>query len=176
MKLPGMLNRLFIAICCATMLALPSFGQKSSSQAGDQDFEAWLHYRLTMPKVDQWAAANQKAAAYMKAHPEVKAKLNSEKDDSSADESFSDVEKRLRAAAPGLVAALESTGLSFREWWNVNLALTVAYTAVQSEKPGTPAPAYIPPANIAFVKAHKQKVATLLADFEKWNKEFGDKQ
>jgi ABC-type glycerol-3-phosphate transport system substrate-binding protein len=171
-----MLNRLFITICCATLLALPLCAQKSSSHTADQDFESWLHYRLTMPKVDEWAAANQKAAAYMKAHPEVKNKLNNEKDDSSADESFSDLEKKLRAKAPGLVAALESTGLSFREWWNVNLALTVAYTAVQSEKPGTPAPAYIPPENIAFVKAHKQKVATLLADFEKWNKQFSDKQ
>lgn len=171
-----MLNRLFIGICCAAMLALPSFGQKSSSGAADQDIQAWLHYRLTMPKVDQWAASNQKAAAYMKAHPEVKNKLNNEKGDSSADQSFSDLEKRLKAVAPGLVGALESSGLSFREWWNVDLALTVAYTAVQSEKPGTPAPAYIPPENIAFVKAHKQKVANLLADFEKWNKEFGDKQ
>ncbi|HEX7359718.1 MAG TPA: hypothetical protein VF283_04435 [Bryobacteraceae bacterium] len=162
-----MLKRFLLrTICSAALMAVPLLAQTSTkSHAANSDMEAWRSYKLTMPKVDEWAVSNRKLAAYMKAHPQFR--MN--KTDIGDAKSLTEMEKRARAEAPGAVQAIESSGLSFRDYWNVSAALMIAYVAAQYEKPGMPPPRDILPANINFVKANQQKIAQLYAEFGKLN-------
>ncbi|MGH9621870.1 MAG: hypothetical protein ACRD45_19455 [Bryobacteraceae bacterium] len=162
-----MLKRYWISITfCAALTATPLLAQTSAkSHAANSDMKAWRSYKLTMPKVDEWAVSNRKLAAYMKAHPQFR--MN--KTDIGDAKSLTEMEKRARAEAPGAVEAIESSGLSFRDYWNVSAALMIAYVAAQYEKPGMPPPKDVLPENITFVKANQQKIAQLYAEFGKLN-------
>lgn len=162
---------LLTTLSAAALLAIPALAQQKNSSAVNSDVQEWEHTRLTMSKVDEWAAANRKLGAYIKAHPGLKMKP-----DAGDAKTMSDVEKRIRAEAPGLIEQIESSGLSFRQWFDVNMALSLAYMTVQYQKPGMPTPKSVPAENIAFVKAHQEKVAALLAEFAKYNSELSDKQ
>ncbi|HEX7359720.1 MAG TPA: hypothetical protein VF283_04445 [Bryobacteraceae bacterium] len=163
-----MLQRLFVAtLSCAVLITVPLLAQTSAkSHAASSRTLDWRTYKLTMPKVDQWAAANQKIGVYLKAHPEFK-KM---RDGIAGTHSFAEMEHRARTEAPGLVKAIESSGLSYREWWNIFMTVTLSYTITELEKPGMPPPpSSVLPENIAFVKANKQKIENLLADYKNWN-------
>jgi len=144
--------------------------QKSSSSRplsrDDPDMQAMRNYKLSMDKLDRWAVSNRAVAVYIKAHPEVKKPGATDIGDAKT---FSEMERRARAEAPGYVKALESSGLSFREWWLVMGSLMPAYVAAQYERPGMPPAKDVLPENIAFVKANKQKITDLFAEFQKMN-------
>lgn len=147
-------------------------GSANSRSANDPDMQALRNYKLTMSKVDQWAASNRAVAAYVKAHPEVKRP----RDVAGDAKTFSEAEARARAEAPGFVKAIESTGISFREWWLVTGSLMSAYVAVQYQRPGMPASSAASPENMEFVKANKQKLDALFVEFQKANAQVnGDK-
>lgn len=173
-----MLSRFFLTTFCCAALAVPSFAQNhpsaKSSHTPDADELEWQRYKLTMPKVDEWAAANRKIGEYLKAHPELKNKHS----DIGDAKTMAEAERRARAEAPQLVAAITGAGLSFREWWDINASLLMAYMTVQMQeaRPDLPASKTVRPENIAFVKANKQKIATLFAEFQKWNEQNSDKQ
>lgn len=144
----------------------------NSRSVSDPDIQAMRNYKLTMNKVEQWAASNRAVAAYVKAHPEVKRPGN----DTADAKTFSEMEAKARAEAPGFVKAIESTGMSFRDWWLVTGSLMSAYVAVQYQRPGTPASSTVLPENMEFVKANKPKLDALFAEFQKANAEAnGDK-
>ena len=131
----------------------------------DADIQAMHNYKLTMTKVDQWAASNRALAAYVKAHPEVK----NQKNDFGDAKSFSDMEARARAQAPAFVKTIESSGISFRDWWLVTGSLMSSYVAAQY--PQAAPTSGVLPENIEFVKANKQKLEGLFAEFQKMNAE-----
>ncbi len=154
----------------AAQTATPSqHGSANSRSANDPDTQAMRNYKLTMSKVDQWAATNRAVAAYVKAHPEVKRLRN----DQEA-KTFDQMEARTRAEAPGFVKAIESTGISFREWWLVTGSLMSAYVAAQYQRPGMPASNTVSPENIEFVKANKQKIDALFVEFQRANAQLND--
>lgn len=164
---------LFLAIALsAAVLAGPlsaatgaQYPGPGSRMANDADMQAMRNYKLTMSKVDQWAASNRALAAYAKAHPEIK----NQKNDFGDAKSFSDMETRARAQAPAFVKAIESSGISFRDWWLVTGSLMSAYVATQYQRPGMPNT--VSPENIEFVKANKQKIDGLLAEMQKMKAE-----
>ncbi len=175
-------KRLFLVIAlCIGSAALPlaaqsgpsaQRGSTNSRSANDPDIQAMQNYKLTMGKVDQWAASNRAVGAYVKAHPDVKRPRN----DAGDAKTFSEMEARARAEAPGFVKAIESTGMSFRDWWMVTGSLMSAYVAAQYQRPGMAASNKIPPENVEFVKANKEKLDALFAEFQKASAEMnGDK-
>lgn len=138
--------------------------------ANDADMQAMHNYKLTMSKVDQWAASNRALMAYVKAHPEVK----NQKNDFGDAKSLSEMETRARAQAPAFVKTIESSGISFRDWWLVTGSLMSAYVAAQYQRPGMPNT--VLPENIEFVKTNKQKIDGLFAEFQKLHNDMnGDK-
>lgn len=143
---------------CVGSVAVPLSAQTTAANPDIQQIRA---YKLTTQELDQWAAATRAIVAWVKNNPQEKRpELNS----LGGAKSLEDMDRRARSSAPGLVKAVESSGMSFHNWWLAMAAMMSAYSAVQMDRPGAPPPKNVSPENIVFVKANRDKVLAAISE------------
>lgn len=134
---------------------------QAQTTAVSPDIQQIRDYKLTAREVDQWAAATRAMVAWVKSHPEDK---RSELNSLGGAKSLDDMDRRARSSAPGLVKAVESSGMSFHDWWLAMAAMMSAYSVVEADHAGAAPPRNVSPENVAFVKANRDKVLAAISE------------
>jgi ABC-type glycerol-3-phosphate transport system substrate-binding protein len=137
----------------------------AAASGKDSDADEVLHYRLTMPKIQQFSATEKELAQYQKAHPEVKAMdvdLNNTK-------SWDAAAKELDAKMPAAAAIVHKHGLSTREFLVLGSALVADAMAVKMKKSGALKqipPDLATPENVTFIERNYDAINALLKDVQ----------
>ena len=142
------------------ILLLSAAALAAQPKPGPAD-EAARHYKLSMEKVDRWAAANKAVFDYVRTHPGFAQKAGQMETLGQAG-SLEEMDQRARSIAPEYVKAVESSGLNFRDYVVATIALSAAYATAGAAQP----PKTIPAANIAFVRANKPKLDAIFAQLQ----------
>lgn len=146
---------LTVLILSTAICALPT----QASPKDDADLRELSRYELTMTDVRKFAAANANLAK----HPKVEDGDDGDEDRSS--ESLDEMAARI-ARIPEARKAIEAAGLTVRQYAVVTMALFQAsfaqYAVEQGADPAKVArDAGVNPANLRFVKEHKQELEML---------------
>lgn len=151
-----------LSVCAPVLCALllcPSRAAAASSDVVELE-----SYRLTMDKVNNLARALSDIGTYTRAHPDVRAKLETEGD---GGESLDAVTARM-ASIPEIVAILAQDQLQPREFLLTELTFVQSVVAV-ANKPidqgdtEYAAKLHLNPANLSFMRDHKTELQALQA-------------
>lgn len=146
----------------AGLLGLSSFSvwaQNKSESAGEKADEAAIHdYVLTMPKLQTYAAASHEFANAKK-DPE----LAEEAKKLELDDKSSMLEKAavIEAKCPHVSAWIKQHGMTVQEFVLIPITLITASLGEASIERGGKAADFVNPANVQFVKAHKDEIEKL---------------
>lgn len=127
----------------------------------DPETKAIQSYRLTEPVLQKITAANRAWVAALKNDAAAQKQLEADDDKSDDDQSLAGMEKKL-VAMPHMADALKSAGLSAHEYATFEMCAFQASIATNLPA-GTPPPAGIQPANVQFVRDHKQQIEAMNA-------------
>ncbi len=148
-----------LALVFALLVAV--FGQQAyAAGSGDADLRELSRYTLTLTDIRKYAAANANLAKQPKAEQE-----DDEADDEDDDESLSAMTAKIERM-PAARKAIESAGLTARQYAVITMALIQASMAQfaidQGADPAKVArDASVNPANIRFVKENKAELEKL---------------
>ena len=148
----------------------PSASTSSSSQGG-LDARVVGAYPLTMDKLNRAIQAGRNIEAVEKANPGLSKRWKHEDEDVADDDlnaKLSGVLARIERE-PAVRGAIESAGLSPRDFVLTTFGVVSASAAVQMKKLGAPPEesgfgAHVTDSNIAFVTAHQAEVAALMKE------------
>ncbi len=129
---------------------------------GDDQLSTELQtYRLTMPRVEQFAQAVRNLQELTRTDPAVRARMEElgGEEDQTPGELANAIERD-----PQLRAAIERTGLSVREYMLVSLAFTQAAMAHRFQQEGLmqELPPGVPPENVAFIRENEERLRPLM--------------
>jgi hypothetical protein len=167
-----MLTRPFAAtlaslVCLVMVMAmLPAglFAQKASSE-GERDEAELRQYRLTMPKIRQWAAATLAFAKEVEKDPALAAKIKNS--DEPEPKTLADFATRINKE-PRLAAAIAAANLNPREYATLTLSYFPAMFAYGLKKQGAikELPKDILPENLALIEANEVELTRLNKELE----------
>ncbi len=155
-------NTLALGLMCA----IGFYGQTSPS-AGKRtrpdtpDIVEMRNYRLSMDKVDKFAAASQSLVALSKSNPAMRSAMQSGTGAKTLDEGAKVMESKYPEAA----AAIQKAGMSVREFFLTSVTLMTTTLAVGLKKQGQTLdqlPGTVSPENLAFVEQNYPKIEKLL--------------
>ncbi len=154
-------------VCLVMVMAmLPArlIAQKASSEA-DRDEVELRQYRLTMPKIRQWAAATLAFAKEIEKDPALAAKIKNS--DDPEPKTLADFAVRINKE-PHLAAAIAAANLSAREYATLTLCYFPAMFAYGLKKQGAikELPKDILPANLALIEANEAELMRLNQELE----------
>ncbi|HTU64963.1 MAG TPA: hypothetical protein VMF52_03345 [Steroidobacteraceae bacterium] len=150
-------NRFAHALLPALLVVAAICGQPThAAPSGDADLRELSRYELTMTDMRKFAAANANLA---------KTERNEDDEGGSDKESLDDMAARI-AKIPEARKAIEAAGLTPRQYAVITMALFQAafaqYAVDQGADPAKVArDAGVNPANLRFVKEHKQELEKL---------------
>lgn len=144
-------------LCALLFTPLPA-------RAASNDMADLENYALTMEKVNNLAKALSDIGSYTKAHPEVRASLETEGD---AGESLDVVAARMNAI-PAIAAILTQDRLQPREFLIAELTFMQSVVAVASKPIDQgdreyAAKVHLNPANLAFMRDHRSELKAIQA-------------
>jgi hypothetical protein len=151
-----MKRRVFALLNCFGVLVLATVAQAQDRGSSDPH-----HYRLTMDKLEETAAATDAIKKMMKADPELKKRIQEEikwepPDDSQA--------KNINSHFPQVAAAIHRNGLTTRDYMLVRITFLIDLYIVKSEKERglkeSPSD-NIPPENRALLKKYYDRLPDL---------------
>jgi hypothetical protein len=151
------------ALALVVALLAAVMGQPvQAAGGGDADLRELSRYTLTMADIRKYAAANANLAKHPKAEQEDE---DSEDDEGSDNESLDEMAARINKM-PEARKAIESAGLTARQYAVITMALFQASMAQFAVEQGAdPAKvardASVNPANIRFVKENKAELEKL---------------
>ncbi len=157
-KLLRLIPRALSLLVAATLLtALPAL-------AVDKDIAEMERYTLTMDKLNRFGQVMSDLGAYVKAHPESKAAIET---DAEKHEDLDAITRRI-SSVPGLVSILNKDGLPPREFVLVEVTLIQAAMAFSMKPADEPDARYaakvqMNPANLAFVRDHQAEIKAMQA-------------
>lgn len=157
-------NRYSRAVALSLLMALLAmFAPDVHSAPNDADLRELSRYELTMSDFRKYAAATETLAKHAKTQDEY---VDEEMGDAVADaESLDDMAARL-GRVPGARQAIESSGLTVRQYMVISMAIMQAafaqFAVDQGADPAKVAKdAGVNPANLEFVKEHKAEIEKL---------------
>jgi hypothetical protein len=149
------------------VMALPPAKLSAQTIAAeiDQEKAELRQYRLTMPKIRQWAAATLAFAKDVEKDPALAKKLND--DNAPEPKTLVDFAARIDKE-PRLAAAIKSAGLTSREYATLTLCYYPAMFAYSAKKAGAikELPKDILPDNIALIEANEAELTKLNHELE----------
>lgn len=124
------------------------------------DEAALAAYTLDMDKVERWQRAAENLEQLTAENPGLQESWDAEAADA---ESFDDMLAQI-GREPEVRRAIESAGLSLRDYVLTNLALLQAMVAQSALEmnPGSPAPEGVNPENVAFVRENRARLEAML--------------
>jgi hypothetical protein len=162
----GLLLSPAIAHCRqAASPSAPPPAQGSSASPGksgtpsDADANEYKNYRLNMNNVTQYVTATKAILKVMNDEPDVKKQLESQRDVPTIDEAVKTTEK-----FPSVTAAIESTGLTTRDYVVISGTLMGVTMAVGMKKQGQikAYPTTVLPENVTFVEKNYDKLNAMM--------------
>jgi hypothetical protein len=157
-----------IASLLVLTIVMPLLPAKLSAQTIaaeiDQEKAELRQYRLTMPKIRQWAAATLAFAKALEADPALakKIKESNEPEPRTLMDFVGQIDRQ-----PRLAAAIKSAGLSSRDYATVTLVYYPALLAFGAKKQGAKElPKDILPDNVALIEANEAELMKLNQELE----------
>lgn len=134
-------------------------GDSRNSAPSEADSNEYKNYRLNMNNVTQYVTATKAILKVMNDNPSLKKELESQRDVPTIDEAVKTTEKY-----PEVTAAIESSGLTTRDYVVISGTLTGVTMAVGMKKQGQikAYPTTILPENVAFVEKNYDKLNTMM--------------
>ncbi|HEY3930141.1 MAG TPA: hypothetical protein VGL89_17345 [Candidatus Koribacter sp.] len=145
------------AALMALVMAVPALAQKGSDDLSPEDTAAIHDYVLTMARVKVYQAASQD---YEKGQHDPAMEAESKKVEAN-DVSLMSKVKMVETSCPRMNAWIKAHGMTAREFVVLPMTLMTAGLAQVAINQGGKPPAWVNPANIAFVKAHKDELDKL---------------
>ena len=146
----------------------PSASASSSAGSGFDD-RAIGAYPLSMDRLTRATQAGRNIRAAEKADPGLRERWHHKGEDVDSEDLNANLSALLSRieGTPAIKGAVESAGLSPRDFVMTTFALVSANAAAQMKKMGTPPEdsglgAHVSDANVAFVSAHQADVAALM--------------
>ena len=150
-----------VAIICLFLshAVAPAVAQLNPAASSNGDQEEIKNFRLNMARLEQYTAASKALAAYAKENPSVQESSQNGQDAKT----ISDVVKRVEKY-PGAVAAIQTAGLSPREFAVMGLTLFTVGMMVALKKQGNikAIPATVLPENVAFFEQNYDKIESVV--------------
>jgi len=139
----------------------PAGAAQGAASAGPSEADAneYKNYRLNMNNVAKYVSATKGILKLMSANPTLKKQLESQRDVPTIDEAVKTTEKY-----PEVTAAIESAGLTTRDYVVISGALTGAMMAVDMRKQGQikSYPSTLLPENLTFVEKNYEKLKSMM--------------
>jgi hypothetical protein len=136
-------------------------GAQGPAAAGPSDADAkeYKNFRLNMNNVAKYVTASKGILKLMNENPTLKKQLESQRDVSTIDEAVNTTEKY-----PEVTGAIESAGLTTRDYVVISGTLTGSIMAVDMRKQGQikAYPTTLLPENIAFVEKNYDKLKSMM--------------
>lgn len=125
------------------------------------------NYRLSVDKLDRFAAASNSLMSLTKAHPEMRAAMGDQSGVKTLDESVA----RLQSKFPEAAGAIQKSGLTVRDYLLTSVSLMTATMALGMKKQGQlkQAPLGVSPENLAFVEQNYEKVEKVMRTLSQAN-------
>ena len=139
--------------------AFSAFAQNKTESAGEKADENAIHaFILSMPQQQTYAAASHEFANAQK-DPELAAEAKKlELDDKS---SMLEKARVLEANCPRISACIKQHGMTVQEFVLIPVTLITASLGEASIERGGKAADFVNPANVQFVKTHKEEIEKL---------------
>ena len=160
------LRSIRVAVSLLMMCCIGAFGQTSPA-AGKRtrpdtpDMVEMRNYRLSMEKLNKFAAAAQSLTALSKSNPGMKSAMQGGLGAKTMDEGVKVMESKYPEAA----TAIQKSGMSVREFFLVSVTLMTTSMVVGMKKQGQAIdqlPATVSAENLAFVEQNSSKIEKLL--------------
>ncbi len=155
------------ALAAFLMCCIGAYGQTSPS-AGKRTrpdtpgIVEMRNFRLSMDKIDKFAAASQTLVALSKTNPAMKSSMEGGTGAKTVDEGA----KQLQAKYPEAAAAIQKSGLSVRDYLMTSVTLMSTMMVAGMKKQGQKMdqlPGSVSPDNLAFVEQNYSKIEKLLS-------------
>lgn len=132
----------------------PHPAQKATpAEDQDPDEQAIHNYLLNLDKVQKYAEASKKLREVAAKDPAIAAEMEKITD---AEDSTDRQKIGMIAASPHVYVMLRSAGLSARDFVMLPMTIMTAGFALSTQQQGGPAPPFVNPANIKFIRDHKE--------------------
>jgi hypothetical protein len=160
--------RFLVSLCLTAswIVAQPPAPQGNAPQDDPLALPEVRNYRLTMAKLEKWAAANRAVVPYQRDNIE---KIKNKPDPPPGQAHTLDAMVQwTRKTYPEHVRLVERAGIPFKEYLIVDFALKAASgAAFMAERGQQPPPGmFINKANVEFCKANKEKITAMYAEFQ----------
>ena len=151
-----------LMVCC-----IGAYGGQTSPAAGKRtrpdtpDMAEMRNYRLSMAKVDKFAAASQSLVALSKSNPAMKSAMQGGMGAKTMDEGV----KLMESKYPEAAAAIQKSGLNVREYFLISVTLMTTTMVAGMKKQGQKMdqlPSTVSPENVAFVEQNYPRIEKLL--------------
>jgi len=147
----------------STVLLAPDVRAQDSASAELREAKA---YRLTMEKINQFAAATKSLRKLAATDPKACSAVDRE--DENEGGSLNEQAKRIEAAYPKVVPLLKAEGLTVREFILLAVVQMQAGMAAYAKSMGMKElPSDVNPENVAFMEQHKKELDAVTADLKK---------
>lgn len=159
-----------LVLCVVSALGQNAPAQTRRARADSPDLQEIRNYRLSMDKVDRYAAASENLMALSKKDPAIKSAMGRDAGVKTIDDSAKLMESKYPAAA----SAIQKAGLSVREYLVMTMTLVTTTMVAGMKKQGQPMshmPASVSPENLAFVEQNYPKIESLLKTISKSNEQ-----
>ena len=132
---------------------------RAPASPSDADANEYKNYRLNMNNVAKYVTATKGILKLMSENPTLKKQLESQRDVPTIDEAVKTTEKY-----PEVTSAIESAGLTTRDYVVISGTLTGAMMAVDMRKQGQikSYPSTLLPENLTFVEKNYEKLKSMM--------------
>jgi len=151
---------LFLACALSAQTARSPASISARTSQPNASVQTMVAYPLTDTGLDRYAAASRNMTALIQKDPAVLNKLKPVP--GNAPNSVEDTVTFSKKHCPECVAAVEKSGMPYRDYVVFQGGLLIAYVSVRS--PRNAARVHVSPDNIKFVLANKPKIEKILAE------------
>ena len=148
-------------MCVSSVYGQTSPSASKRTRPDTPDMLEMRNYRLSMDKVDKFAAASHSLMALSKSNPALKGSMRGGTGAKTMDEGA----KLMESKYPEAAAAIQKSGMSVREFFLTSVTLMTTTMVAGMKKQGQKfdqLPATVSPENLAFVEQNYPKIEKLL--------------
>ena len=150
-----------LMICCIGLYGQTSPTAGKRTRPDTPDMVEMRNYRLSMAKVDKFAAASQSLMALSKSNPAMKTAMQGGMGAKTMDEGV----KLMESKYPEAATAIQKSGLNVREYFLLSVTLMTTTMVAGMKKQGQKLdqlPSNVAPENVAFVEQNYTRIEKLL--------------
>ena len=146
-------------MCVSSVYGQTSPSASKRTRPDTPDMLEMRNYRLSMDKVDKFAAASQSLVALSKSNPAIRTAIP------GGAKNLDEGAKLMESQSPAVAAAIQKAGMSVREYLLTSITLLTTRMVVGMKKQGQKLdqlPGTVSPENVAFVEQNYPKIEKLL--------------